>query len=579
MAVQKEEQQVRLMVMEQITQEFEDLEHNVEEDNYTPAGNLRSAPVYSLEIENRTLQKSKVLKDKSEAGVIDKAKKQLLIWAEQEIRTLTTHAKKDAKETAQAEVEEAGKQAETYLEELRNILNATLDFDDRINWKELEDHKTFREFSFHEPPKEPPLPLQPNKPNEPFFSFLIPSLKRKWIAACGAVDEQYKAEIERVKQAYQDDLKSWERAKAESQAKYEGEKQAFLDFQQKRNAAVLDYQTRFEAGDKNAILEYVAAVFERSSYPDDINLKYQIHLDSASQTLVVDVTLPNQESISDVCDYKYVAKTNSGNPVRMKKKDYDELYDNLVKQIIIRTIHEVFESVYTNHVMNVVANGWVTYVNKSTGQDQTSCIVSVSIDREKFESFNLARIDYSECIKAMKGLVAGPMSNIAPVRPIMQLNTEDDRFIESRAVLAEMNATTNLAEIPWEDFEHLVRDLFGKMFAGDGAEVRVTQASRDQGVDAIAFDPDPIRGGKFVIQAKRYTKTVGVAAVRELYGTMINEGAVKGILVTTSKYGRDSRDFVKDKPITLIDGPNLIYLLEQHGHKVRIDLAAARAKV
>ena len=57
---------------------------------------------------------------------------------------------------------------------------------------------------------------------------------------------------------------------------------------------------------------------------------------------------------------------------------------------------------------------------------------------------------------------------------------------------------------------------------------------------------------------------------------MISEGAVKGILVTTAHYGRDAREFVKDKPISLIDGSNLVYLLEQHGHRVRIDIDEAR---
>ena len=52
-------------------------------------------------------------------------------------------------------------------------------------------------------------------------------------------------------------------------------------------------------------------------------------------------------------------------------------------------------------------------------------------------------------------------------------------------------------------------------------------------MDAIAFDPDPIRGGKYVIQAKRYTRTVDVSAVRDLYGTVMHEGADRGILVTT----------------------------------------------
>ena len=128
----------------------------------------------------------------------------------------------------------------------------------------------------------------------------------------------------------------------------------------------------------------------------------------------------------------------------------------------------------------------------------------------------------------------------------------------------------------WEDFEHLIRALFEKEFSGNGGEVKVTRASRDGGVDAIAFDPDPIKGGKIVIQAKRYTNIVGVSAVRDLYGTVLNEGANKGILVTTSDYGSDSYEFIKGKPLTLLNGNNLLYLLEKHGQKARIDIQEAK---
>ena len=109
-----------------------------------------------------------------------------------------------------------------------------------------------------------------------------------------------------------------------------------------------------------------------------------------------------------------------------------------------------------------------------------------------------------------------------------------------------------------------------------GNEVKVTQASRDGGVDAVAFDADPIRGGKIVIQAKRYTNTVGVSSVRDLYGTVMNEGAMKGILVTTSDYGPDAYEFAKGKPLTLLNGSNLLFLLEKHGHKAKIDLKEAK---
>ena len=128
----------------------------------------------------------------------------------------------------------------------------------------------------------------------------------------------------------------------------------------------------------------------------------------------------------------------------------------------------------------------------------------------------------------------------------------------------------------WQDFENLISELFSKFFSSDGQEVKVTQSSRDKGVDAIAFDTDPIKGGKIVIQAKRYTNVVDVSAVRDLYGTLMNEGAMKGILVTTANYGKDAYDFVKDKPITLLNGNELLGLLETHGYKFKIDLKEAK---
>lgn len=93
---------------------------------------------------------------------------------------------------------------------------------------------------------------------------------------------------------------------------------------------------------------------------------------------------------------------------------------------------------------------------------------------------------------------------------------------------------------------------------------------------SIIYTPVADKNRLGVIQAKRYTNVVGVAAVRDLYGTVMNEGATKGILVTTSDYGKDSYEFAKDKPITLLNGSNLLSLLEKHGHKARINIAEAK---
>ena len=66
------------------------------------------------------------------------------------------------------------------------------------------------------------------------------------------------------------------------------------------------------------------------------------------------------------------------------------------------------------------------------------------------------------------------------------------------------------------EFESLITNLFEKM----GLETRLIQASRDGGLDCVAYDPRLIIGGKVIIQAKRYKHTVGVSAVRDLFGTL-----------------------------------------------------------
>ena len=48
------------------------------------------------------------------------------------------------------------------------------------------------------------------------------------------------------------------------------------------------------------------------------------------------------------------------------------------------------------------------------------------------------------------------------------------------------------------------------------------------------------------------------------------------MLVTTSDYGPDAYEFAKGKPLTLLNGSNLLSLLEKHGERAKIDLKEAK---
>jgi restriction system protein len=56
----------------------------------------------------------------------------------------------------------------------------------------------------------------------------------------------------------------------------------------------------------------------------------------------------------------------------------------------------------------------------------------------------------------------------------------------------------------------------------------------------------------------------------------MSECATKGIIVTTSTFGPDAYKFAKGKPLTLLDGNNLLFLLSKHGHEVTINLSEAK---
>jgi len=198
-----------------------------------------------------------------------------------------------------------------------------------------------------------------------------------------------------------------------------------------------------------------------------------------------------------------------------------------------------------------------------------TCLVTVRTSRDTFTQLNLSKVDPLACLNVLNASVSKSPSELAPVRPVLEFNMVDPRFIEETDVLSELDQRPNLMELTPKEFESLITNLFQKM----GLETRQTQASRDGGVDCVAFDPRPIFGGKVVIQAKRYKNTVGVSAVRDLYGTMQNEGASKGILVTTSGYGKASFEFAEGKPIELLSGSHLLYLLAEHaGVEAKIEM-------
>jgi len=492
---------------------------------------------------------------------------------------------------------ELTKDAEAAIDGLHELLRGALAKAHSFNWESLKDTSRFEKPEPSVPGLEgfpvEPLRTEPQFVPLPFtlpiklVDWILPGAREKKLTAVKIEEERRKRDAEqRFAQAHsawgknvkeiternQTILANHEKAKAAWQL----EKHTFAETQKLFNSGINEFKKAYFNRVPEAMIRYWPEVLSKSEYPDSFPRDQVVSFDPEAGMLVVDYELPPQKSIPNTKQVKFISNRREFQEVPISDTEFKRLYDEVLYQICLRTLYELFRADDVNVIKNIVFNGWVQAIDKATGANTHPCIMTVQAKKAEFLTLNLNQIDLKACFRALKGISGSKLIDFNPVRPVLSLNREDPRFVGSYDVADSLNDKTNLAAMDWLDFENLIRELFEKEFSKDGGEVKITQASRDGGVDAIAFDPDPIRGGKIVIQAKRYTNTVGVAAVRDLFGTVHNEGAIKGILVTTSDYGPDAYEFVKGKPLTLLSGSELLYLLGKHGYQAKIDLKEAK---
>ena len=117
-------------------------------------------------------------------------------------------------------------------------------------------------------------------------------------------------------------------------------------------------------------------------------------------------------------------------------------------------------------------------------------------------------------------------------------------------------------------FEQLVVDLLVSMGYG-GSRKDAGEAighSGDDGIDGIIKE-DKLGLDALYIQAKRWNGTVGRPVVQAFAGSLEGQRAKKGIMISTSQFSQDAKDYVKriEKKIVLIDGEQLAqYMIDNN---------------
>lgn len=325
------------------------------------------------------------------------------------------------------------------------------------------------------------------------------------------------------------------------------------------NRSVDAVLARARARDQEAVGWCLNTVLAAVPLPSDFPRTTEVTYSPRGEQAVVRFELPGPGVVPATRAVQYVQTKDEQRELPRPIKETGELYRLVVSQVALLCLRDVFQA--DAAVQAIAFNGHVWATNPATGKREYPCLISLSVERPTFEELVLADVRPDVCLKHLRALVSQHPYDLEPITPIVDFDLSKYRFVEGLDAVSTLDSRPDLMDLSPDEFEHLVRQVF----EATGLEGWTTAHSRDDGVDAVMVNKTPGGAMLSIVQAKRYSKVVGVAHIRELAGAMEEKKAGHGILVTTSWFTAGCWQKARDHGrMELFDGPRLRALIKEH---------------
>jgi len=332
-------------------------------------------------------------------------------------------AKKAYEESRQAEADAMDAAIQLKIAEIDDILAATLEVDDFVDLEALRataQHPAFESPHLSTLPMPAPLPL-PGP--EPVYVAPAPSGgvfgKRR--------DEKQatlaQAHFNQAHSQWRDHAAAFtrrqqeiaEHAHAEQQraaslaadrARYEAECRTRDGDVASHNRDLDSLISRFRAGTTDAVEEYFSIVLRNSVYPEGIELGLEYDVDTKTREMTLYVELPTPDELPTEKGYKWVRAKDEIAPVAQTQKEQRDRYARLVGNIVLRTLHEIWESDRAGHIDTIALSAGIAHPDPATGHDTRTLLVQVAVARRDFEHLNLARVEPLDALQHLGAVVS-----------------------------------------------------------------------------------------------------------------------------------------------------------------------------
>lgn len=500
---------------------------------------MTSTGRYSKEIGNSYLQLKKTITAHTQWELDVAAKESLRKWDELE-RLFR------AREQAEGPGMLTGlmnHQLKRTQEQYGRILADAVEEGRQPDWDSILHNRAFPLFVFEDP--EPQLEYYLSMfavPRGRLFGLLSPS--RKKIAER---EEWARISYERAVEVYQVSRNA-------EFSLYKTRKKEFAAKQAEYNSQMLRWKAHVEQGDGLAVEKYLRVALAGSRYPSEITVEFDVFYNPILHTAVVAYRLPLPDELPLQAGFAFDADSGEISVDPMSLELRERVYDHVISQIALRAVYELFHSLPFPGILQAVAlNGWV----RGDSSEERTNILSLRVTRAAFEGLNLLEVEPEACLRGLGAIVAGPLARLAPVQPVLEPRSHGIH----RTSLKEQA----LENMSWDVFRHLMEEFLLKVYLrGGGSGIEVVRVGDGGEMEAVSRSLDPDRPGDVRIRVRRKRDLMPKRDCERFYEDMTAAGAVRGVLITTGYFSDEVWEYGRDAPITLIDGPNLVHLMNEY---------------
>ena len=199
-------------------------------------------------------------------------------------------------------------------------------------------------------------------------------------------------------------------------ADWQARQSAFHAGQAKANARLDTLRRDYEAKKPDAVAACCDLILLSAARPDGFPKFWWAEYSAKTGVATIDYELPSLDQLPNVKAVKYAAARDTFEAVPMAEREREQLYAEALYQTCLAVLHLLFAADAADAIKAIAFNGWVNFIDKSTGRPGRACILSLQTTKRFFREIDLFAADPQACFKSLNGVVSPKLAAMTATR-------------------------------------------------------------------------------------------------------------------------------------------------------------------